>query len=103
MKGLLHTVLSSEKYLYSKDVFNDTLLASDFEKHEMYGEWGERELSYLNKAGEMLNGSLLYTIDHMELGSYVFENVRDDFFNGTIPLNEAVDMIYNHIYYMCFE
>ena len=96
-------VLTNETYLYTKDVFTDTLLASDLEKHEMYGEWGERELSYLNKAGEMLKGSKLYTIDHMELGSYVFENVRDDFFNGTIPLNEATDLIYNYIYYLCFE
>lgn len=100
-------VLTQNKNLCG-DMLSDTVLTKNFEAHYMYKSWTEDELLYLKKGNELLKGSKLLTFDATAFTDFTVigsqtSDVGNDLFSGKISINEATDLIYNYVYYLCFE
>jgi hypothetical protein len=95
-------VMTDDKNIYNTKTYK-TLLGSDLSKYNIYDEWSVTELSYLSDLPEIFKKSGIFTYDVSSLFDFLIENVMFQFYDGTITVKEAADMIYDRVNYTYFE
>jgi hypothetical protein len=103
MAAKFFEVMTNSDNIYNTYIYRDTLLGPDLTKYNIYTDWSPTELKYLSDLPSLFENAGVYTYDFLALQDYIRENVMFQFYDGTITVEEAADMIYDRVNYTYFE
>ena len=96
-------VLTRSDNIYDTNVYRCTLLGPDVTKYDIYKNWSTLDLTYLEDLPYIYENAKIYTYDYLALNGYIHDNLIDGFEDGSISIEEAVDIIVEWVNYTYFE